>query len=120
MNSKSDFGVLNLQDKSDFLFDLLDLNEIKEVTCYYDHDRPVRTYPRHDIKVFPRSKFPLVYEPVVLGIWAGMDVATLISWVCRDEISSSINSDIMDDEFNDYTVTLFTKNRRIVIDKVGS
>jgi len=102
-------------DDQDVLFDILERNKVEEVKACLLFNRWGRESAEVDIQ--PKSKSPLVYEPVISSEHTATTVSYLIFKICEEltynQSWAELDGDIC------FVVTFFTKNHRIIVDELG-
>jgi len=103
-------------DDQDVLFDILERNKVEEVKAWLLFNRWGKESA--EVNIQPKSKSPLVHEPVISSGRTATTVSYLIFKICEELTWNcsweELNGDIC------FVVTFFTKNHRITVDEIGT
>lgn len=102
-------------DNQDVLFDILERNKVGEVrACLIFSKCGLESI---DVEMTPKSKFPLIYEPVFNPAGQEATVHFIIRSVC-EELTYNQSWEELDGDIG-FIVTFFTKNQKVIVDELG-
>lgn len=103
-------------DDPDILFDILERNKVEELKVCLLFDKWGKK--SSEIGTQPKSKSPLIYEPVICDGHKIKTVSHLIFDIC-EELTGGHNREDPYEEIC-FLITFFTKNQKITVDEVGA